>query len=183
MVVTDPMGDSIGIGFNTILRGSTYDTTRDVNSATLTGPDGESDDVVTVPNPLLGRYRVRILGEEGVSDSASFTLGIRIDGNQLLIPDGYRNVTVASLGITVPDTLIWMAATTLPGDVNADFKTTSADIIYLVNHIFKGGPPPTVPLHGDVNCDGLTTSADIIVLVNYVFKSGGAPCSQTASSS
>jgi hypothetical protein len=38
MVVKDSRGDSIGIGFNTIGRGSTYDTTMDVNSSDLSGP-------------------------------------------------------------------------------------------------------------------------------------------------
>ena len=87
---------------------------------------------------------------------------------------------MAALGTTVPDTYTWTAATTLPGDANADGVTNSADIIYLVNHVFKGGPGSVVPGHGDVNCDDAVTSADIIYLVNYVFKGGEAPCSQTA---
>lgn len=64
-----------------------------------------------------------------------------------------------------------------PGDVNVDGVVTSADIIYLVNYVFKGGPPP-IPCAaaGDVNCDGVVTSADIIYLVNYVFKGGPPPC-------
>jgi hypothetical protein len=65
----------------------------------------------------------------------------------------------------------------LTGDVNGDNLITSADIIWLVNHIFKGGPAPRpCPAAGDVNCDGVLTSADIIVLVNFVFKSGPRPC-------
>jgi hypothetical protein len=72
-----------------------------------------------------------------------------------------------------------MPATTLAGDVNADGKFTSSDLIYMVNFIFKGGAPPVVFRHADVNCDGVTTSADIIYMVNYVFKSGLSPCSQT----
>jgi len=63
------------------------------------------------------------------------------------------------------------------GDTNADRVVTSADVIRLVNFIFKTGPDP-VPLRemGDVNCSGQITSADIIFLVNYVFKGGAAPC-------
>jgi hypothetical protein len=63
------------------------------------------------------------------------------------------------------------------GDVNVSGSLTSADIIYLVNHVFKGGPAPLpVKESGDVNCSKSLTSADIIHLVNYVFKSGAAPC-------
>ncbi len=63
------------------------------------------------------------------------------------------------------------------GDANASGLITSADVIYLVNHVFKLGPP-ALPVWqtGDVNCSGSVTSADIIVLVNHVFKSALLPC-------
>jgi hypothetical protein len=63
------------------------------------------------------------------------------------------------------------------GDQVMDLGVTAADVIWLVNYIFKGGPPP-MPCQaaGDVTCDGSVTSADIIHLVNYTFKSGALPC-------
>lgn len=65
----------------------------------------------------------------------------------------------------------------LCGDVNVDGNHTSADIIQLVNHVFKSGPPPApVPGSGDVNRSGTLTSADVIYLVNFIFKSGAPPC-------
>jgi plastocyanin len=65
-----------------------------------------------------------------------------------------------------------------PGDVNQSGAITSADIIYMVNHVFKGGPAPLpVSDAGDVNCSGSLTSADIIFLVNHVFKGDVGPCS------
>lgn len=65
----------------------------------------------------------------------------------------------------------------LTGDVNVNGTITSADIINLVNYVFKGGPPPLPCVAaGDVNCNGAVTSADIINLVNYVFKGGPPPC-------
>ncbi len=63
------------------------------------------------------------------------------------------------------------------GDVNVSGSISSADIIYLVNFVFKGGPAPLpCEANGDVNCSGSNTSADIIHLVNFVFKGGPAPC-------
>jgi len=63
------------------------------------------------------------------------------------------------------------------GDANADRAITSADIIYLVNHILRGGPEPTpCAALGDTECTGTITSADIIYLVNHVFKGGPEPC-------
>jgi hypothetical protein len=64
------------------------------------------------------------------------------------------------------------------GDVNVSGAINSADIIYMVNYVFKGGAPPICsPSAGDVNCNGVTNSADIIYLVNYVFKGGPPPAS------
>lgn len=184
MVVTDPVGDSIGVDsashviFNTILNSSTYDTLTDVNSPGLTGPDGSKDDIVTIAHPYAGQYQIRMFVSD-TTGSTSFTMSIRIDGNQMLVPDDYHNQSIDALGTTVDPVFTWVAATTLPGDANADGKFTSADIIYLVNYVFKGGPTTPVPDHGDVNCSGAVTSADIINLVNFIFKGGLPPCSQS----
>jgi len=63
------------------------------------------------------------------------------------------------------------------GDVNIDDNLTSSDIIYLVNHVFKGGPDPLpIAEAGDTDCSGAVTSSDIIQMVNHVFKGGPAPC-------
>jgi hypothetical protein len=65
----------------------------------------------------------------------------------------------------------------LTGDVNNNGSITSADIVAMVNFVFKGGEPPMpYPQVADVNCNGSVTSADIIYLVNFVFKSGPEPC-------
>jgi len=63
------------------------------------------------------------------------------------------------------------------GDVNVSGALTSADIIYLVNFVFKGDVAPLpCTANGDVNCSGAVTSADIIYMVNHVFKGQPAPC-------
>lgn len=66
---------------------------------------------------------------------------------------------------------------TMTGDVNQAGGRTTADIVYLVNHVLKGGPIP-VPCRasGDVNCDGNVSNSDIVFLVNSVLKGGPAPC-------
>lgn len=61
------------------------------------------------------------------------------------------------------------------GDFNLDGSATSADIIQLVNYVFKSGPPSADPWTMDVNSDGPVTSSDVIFLVNYIFKGGQAP--------
>jgi hypothetical protein len=62
------------------------------------------------------------------------------------------------------------------GDVNSDRKITVADVVYLVNYLFKGGPPPIGGLLlAEVNCDGRVTVADVVYLINYLFKGGPPP--------
>jgi len=65
----------------------------------------------------------------------------------------------------------------LCGDVNKDGVVNSADIIYLINYLFIGGPSPIPILHvGDVNVDEAVNSADVSYLINYLFIGGPAPC-------
>jgi hypothetical protein len=72
---------------------------------------------------------------------------------------------------------------TVNGDMNNSGTVTSADIITLVNFVFKGAAPPLPCVAaGDVNCSGTVTSADIITLVNFVFKGLGSPCNICAGS-
>ncbi len=68
-------------------------------------------------------------------------------------------------------------AIVLTGDVNVSGSLTSADVIRLVNYVFKDGlDPAPCTASGDTNCSGSVTSADVIGLVNHVFKGGSTPC-------
>jgi DNA-binding beta-propeller fold protein YncE len=61
------------------------------------------------------------------------------------------------------------------GDVDESGAVTSADIIYLVNYLFKAGPGASTETLGDVNRNCQITLADAVVLVNYVFRGGPQP--------
>ena len=62
------------------------------------------------------------------------------------------------------------------GDANNDAKVTMADVVYLVNYAFRGGPAPNLLEIGDVNCDGKITVSDVVYLINFLFKGGPQPC-------
>jgi non-lysosomal glucosylceramidase len=62
------------------------------------------------------------------------------------------------------------------GDANRDGIVTVNDIVYLINYLYRNGPPPDPLEAGDANCDGTADSADIIYLLNYLFRSGLPPC-------
>jgi hypothetical protein len=61
----------------------------------------------------------------------------------------------------------------LKGDVNADDKRDVADVFYMINALFAGGPQPVCS--GDVNNDGKLDVADVFYLINYLFAGGPAP--------
>lgn len=62
------------------------------------------------------------------------------------------------------------------GEVNNDHKLDVADVNYLVNYLFKGGPPPKPVVGiGDCNCDGQVSLSDVVYLQNYLFKGGAKP--------
>jgi hypothetical protein len=61
------------------------------------------------------------------------------------------------------------------GDANADGNVTIADVVYLVNYLFKSGSEP-VPLEtGDVDGDNLCQIQDAVYLVIYLFRGGNPP--------
>jgi len=62
-----------------------------------------------------------------------------------------------------------------PGDPNYDGKTDIVDVVYLVNYIFRSGPPPCVLKSGDASCEGEVNVTDVVYLVGYLFKGGPPP--------
>lgn len=60
-------------------------------------------------------------------------------------------------------------------DPNYDGNTDIVDVVYLVNYIFRSGPPPCVEKSGDLSCDDEVTVVDIVYLIGYLFKGGPAP--------
>jgi len=63
------------------------------------------------------------------------------------------------------------------GDVNGDGNVSAADVVYLAQYLFGGGPEPLTRLDaGDIDCSGEVDLIDVVFLVNYLFRSGPSPC-------
>lgn len=60
------------------------------------------------------------------------------------------------------------------GDANGDGSVDLADVVFLINYLYKGGAAPDPSESGDANGDCIIDLADIVYLLNYLYK-GGAP--------
>ncbi len=61
------------------------------------------------------------------------------------------------------------------GDVNHNGAINVADLTYLVDYLFSGGPPPPCMEEGDVDGSGGINVADVTYLVDFLFFGGPPP--------
>lgn len=61
------------------------------------------------------------------------------------------------------------------GDANCSHRVDVGDAVFLINHVFKSGPPPAFRFGGDANCNGNVNVADAVVLINFIFNAGEQP--------
>ncbi|MFH2049511.1 MAG: hypothetical protein ABIJ12_08695, partial [bacterium] len=88
----------------------------------------------------------------------------------------YEAITVIVEDTCNADTMSFFTQVYLCGDADNDGTGPYvSDLVYLVNYLFKGGPPPPILTAGDVNNDGSILVDDLVYLVNYIFKGGQPP--------
>ncbi|MBD3217637.1 MAG: VWA domain-containing protein, partial [candidate division Zixibacteria bacterium] len=62
------------------------------------------------------------------------------------------------------------------GDANSDGGINVSDAVFIINHVFLGGPAPQYFGSADTNCDGDINVSDAVFLINYIFIDGAFPC-------
>lgn len=136
--------------------------------------------VVGVQGALCGLSRSYQLLGFGYTDTSGYaiidfdqpiTAGTPLD----LVVTGYNKITY-SAQITVT------SGGFLAGDANGDWIVDVADVVYLVNYLYRDGDPPDPMEAGDANCDGIVNVGDVVYLINYLYKAGPPPCSPPSGS-
>jgi hypothetical protein len=61
------------------------------------------------------------------------------------------------------------------GDANGDGEVNVMHALYMLNYLFRQGPPPVSFEAGDANCDGDHGALDVVYLLNYLFRGGPPP--------
>jgi len=65
--------------------------------------------------------------------------------------------------------------TIIMGDANNDGDINIGDAVFLIDHIFGGGPAPDPESLGDADCNDTINIADPVYIINYIFKGGPPP--------
>ncbi|UCD94213.1 MAG: choice-of-anchor J domain-containing protein [Candidatus Zixiibacteriota bacterium] len=61
------------------------------------------------------------------------------------------------------------------GDANTDEAINILDVTFIINYLYKEGPPPVPEESANVNNDGTVNLLDVTHLVNYLYKEGPNP--------
>ncbi|MGB2698349.1 MAG: RHS repeat-associated core domain-containing protein [Candidatus Zixiibacteriota bacterium] len=90
----------------------------------------------------------------------------------LLFANAYAQSQCYTIDTSRPE---WFASTFIRGDANNDGVTTVADVVWLINYLFRNGPVPPCMDAGDANDNGEANITDAVYLVNYLFRNGPPP--------
>jgi hypothetical protein len=111
------------------------------------------------------------LGGEFLVNAA--TSGDQILGGVSSDPAGNLVVVWSSPAGVTTDVFARRFCQSLAGDADGNGALGVADVFYLINALFAGGP---APLHdSDANGDGKVDVADVFFLINYLFAGGPGP--------
>lgn len=130
--------------------------------------DGDSflEDIVIFDSLEFGPYDIFVLSDTSDSsdDTAFAIVSYTLDDSiEVVPPTPVDSIPIEPFQFGVEC-----------GDINADgMGLDISDLVYLVNHMFQGGPQPRVMEACDVDGSGSGPDiADLVYLVDYMFQSG-----------
>jgi len=115
-----------------------------------------------------------------ISDTTDATGNYRIDS----LPAGRHQITTYRQGYAGLDTSVALFQNTtlsrelksyVCGDANGNTALNILDVTYLINYIYKDGPPPIPPEAGDANGNHATNILDVTYLIYYLYRDGPSP--------
>jgi aminopeptidase N len=99
----------------------------------------------------------------GPWDSGDFTFMVRAKDQYSTYKDS------AEFHITV------LPGSGLPGDADISGAVNLLDVSFIISYLYRGGPPPGVPVFADVNKDCKINLLDVSYIINYLYRDGPDP--------
>jgi hypothetical protein len=170
-----------------LIMGEPGDTVGDtLYIQTYLGAENQSSKDVLLPDSLA----IPVLKYAGPYWSPFDSIaGIRYQGKYKLVffgfgfegmnPSGqeYQGHYLSKPHFVMQRVMDWLKAPWLYvyGDANGDSIVDISDVVWLMNYLFAGGPPPNPMAAGDANGDCVVDVSDVVYLLNYLFVHGPAP--------
>jgi len=137
----------------------------------------------TDPDPLdTVRYKLEVSIDPGftfvqIVDSlpgASHTLSdsLTFNTHYWWRVTAFDNTGLSTLSTETPDFWTWTL-----GDLDHNHSQDIADLVFLIDYMFRDGPPPYPLFVADINgdCSNPIDIADLVYLVDYMFRGGPEP--------
>lgn len=155
-----------------------------LNHFNFSRPDGTSIGILHREVPDTNCWRCEVWVEEVCMDWERIPTPPDCDslGSDNCCPDSFEVVMdsvpyLDPINVTLEDGSVTVAGF-MCGDVDANGAVNIADLTYIVEFLFFGGPPPQPMASGNIDCQGGETPniADLVYIVTYLFEGGPAPC-------
>jgi PKD repeat protein len=146
-----------------------FDPVNDRMTFSMYNTQAESPDLEAGAGPILMIY---------------FTIPVSATPDQTasIILDGYGSYYPQLFGPVLDYTpIIGTAMVSLAyvcGDANGDDQVNILDLTYMINYLYKSGPPPVPEESADTNGDGNLNILDVTYSINYIYKGGPEPVCQ-----
>ncbi len=148
-----------------LMVGEPYTTTMSVSD-----PDGEAVTfTMESTNTPLTTY--------SFTDNGNSTASMTATGqsSELYTVHEVHYIATDAAGLADTAMMRYIVVPFIRGDANTDGQMDMSDVMYIINYLFKQGPPPTIDEAADANYDYRTNILDADYLIGYFFKQGPPP--------
>jgi hypothetical protein len=175
--LSDNVSVLLNKGDGTFPTHSVYSAGNRPNSVFSADLDGDGDLDLATANRNSDNVSVLLNnGYGGFATQSVYVVGDYPDGIFSADLDGDGDLDLATANNNSNNVSVLLNEPSfIRGDANGDGVVDPADVVYLINYLFRNGAAPDPLAAGDANCDGVVEPSDVVYLINYLFRGGDPP--------